>query len=66
MSKKEETETLPFAAEFALSLRTVDDPTVLSQFPASKLGRESGRFTNPFVWTGPGENIFSMKSSFFF
>jgi len=36
VSKKEETETLPFAAEFALSLRTVDDPTVLSQFPASK------------------------------
>ena len=28
-----------------------------------KLGRKSGRFTNPFVWTGPGENIFS-KSSF--
>jgi hypothetical protein len=25
-----------------------------------KLGRKSGRFTNPFVWTGPGENIFSI------
>ena len=26
------------------------------------MGRKSGRFTNPFVLTGPGENILQKKS----
>ena len=26
------------------------------------MGRKSGRFTNPFVLTGPGENILEKKS----
>ena len=28
----------------------------------TQLGRKSGRFTNPFVWTGPGENILEKRA----